>query len=110
MCASTCVQVTWHVRATDVSAVRWHVCACRTFDIARSCHFAATQIVRKVAHVSSPFERAIADELLAEIARQRLLHREVQELAGVKSRAWSNYFIQRSRHIPMPVLESVARV
>lgn len=69
--------------------------------------------MRKVARVDTsptPFERAVASEILAEIARQRLMHKEVQAESGVKQRAYSYYFIEQVRHIPTPALEAVSAV
>lgn len=55
----------------------------------------------------SRFEHALADEILAEVARQRLTARSVQTEARVKPRAWSNYLTARVRHIPMTVVADI---
>ena len=57
--------------------------------------------------VATPFEHALADEILAEVARQRLTSKSVQDTAGVKPRAWTNYLTARVRHIPMPVVVDI---
>jgi hypothetical protein len=57
----------------------------------------------------SLYEHALADEILAEVARQRLTSRRVQELSGVKARSWANYLTTRNRHMPVSVVESICR-
>lgn len=56
---------------------------------------------------ASLFEHALADEILAEVGRQRLTARSVQDASGVKARAWSNYLTARTRHIPMTVVADI---
>jgi hypothetical protein len=53
------------------------------------------------------YEHALADEILAEVGRQRLTARSVQLAAGVKPRAWSNYLTARTSHIPTPVVVAI---
>lgn len=53
-------------------------------------------------------EQALADEVLAEVARQRWTHKQMQERAGIPSRTWGAYFVQRDRSIPMTAVEKVA--
>jgi hypothetical protein len=57
----------------------------------------------------SLYEHALADEILAEVARQRLTSRRVQELSGVKARSWANYLTTRNRHMPVSVVEFICR-
>lgn len=52
-------------------------------------------------------EEAILDEVLAEVGRQRVTAKAVQQAAGVTSGSWGNYFVQRTRHVPLPVLLNV---
>jgi hypothetical protein len=55
-------------------------------------------------------EDAIADEILAEVARSRVTAKAVQEATGISPGSWQNYFVQRTRHIPMPAFLSVCAV
>ena len=53
------------------------------------------------------FEHALADEILAEVARQRRTSKSVQDESGVRARAWSNYLTTRNRHLPMPAVVAI---
>lgn len=55
-------------------------------------------------------EEALADEVLAEVKRQRYTHKEMQTLSGVKQRVWGHYFVQRDRDIPFHALRAVCTV
>jgi transcriptional regulator with XRE-family HTH domain len=58
---------------------------------------------------SKRYDSAFADEVLAEIARQRGLTRtEVQERAGITSSTWGNYFRERTTRIPLGVIFAVS--
>lgn len=52
-------------------------------------------------------EHALADEILAEVARQRVTSKSVQQASGVKPRAWSNYLTTRNRHMPMKAVVDI---
>lgn len=55
------------------------------------------------------YESAFADEVLAEIGRQRgLTIKEVQSRAGITSSTWGNYFRERTTRIPLGVMFAVS--
>ncbi len=50
--------------------------------------------------VDTYIEEALADEILAEVARQRLTRVQAQALSGVKPWVWRRYLIRRDRSMP----------
>lgn len=58
--------------------------------------------------MDSALERALADEVLAEVARQRITATEMQRRTGIKSRTWANYFVNQSSRIPITAVNAVA--
>lgn len=60
--------------------------------------------------MSRELEQALADEIVAEVARQRYTATEMQRRTGIKSRTWQNYMVQRTRPIPLTVVYDVAAV
>ena len=60
--------------------------------------------------MSREFDRAVAAEVRAEVARQGLSRSEVERMAGIESRTWSRYFVSVQRDMPLKVLVSVAQV
>lgn len=58
--------------------------------------------------MSSRLEAAVAAEVLAEAARKRLSHKEIQSRAAINPRSWGRYFVQQVRPIPVTDLFGVA--
>ena len=59
--------------------------------------------------MDNTLEAALADEILAEVARQRYTASQMQAMTGIKSRSWQNYVVNRSRPIPIKAVTSIAR-
>lgn len=53
-------------------------------------------------------QHALAAEIRAEAAAQRLTAKQLQRQVGVSSSAWSNYFVSCSRDVPIGVVIDVA--
>lgn len=53
-------------------------------------------------------EQAIASEVRAIAAAQRITHRTIQDRAGMNERTFRRYFIETERRIPLEALASVA--
>lgn len=53
-------------------------------------------------------QHALAAEIRAEAAAQRLTAKQLQRQVGVSSSAWSNYFVSCSRDVPIGVIMDVA--
>lgn len=60
--------------------------------------------------MDTTLEAALADEILAEVARQRLTATEMQRRTGIKSRSWQNWLRNRSRPLPLTAAETIAEV
>lgn len=59
--------------------------------------------------MDNTLEAALADEILAEVARQRYSATQMQAMTGIKSRSWQNYVVNRSRPIPIKAVTAIAR-
>jgi hypothetical protein len=55
-------------------------------------------------------QHALAAEIRAEAAAQQITAKDMQTAIGVSSSAWSNYFVARTRDVPMSVVVAVAEV
>jgi len=53
-------------------------------------------------------QHALAAEIRAEVAAQRITAKDMQRAVGVSSSAWSNWFITCTRDVPMGVVVDVA--
>jgi len=53
-------------------------------------------------------QHALAAEIRAESAAQRISAKDMQKAIGVSSSAWSNYFVACTRDVPMGVVVAVA--
>lgn len=60
--------------------------------------------------MSREFQRAIAGEIKAEIARQGLSRIKIGAEVGIDPTSWGNYFVNLSRDVPMPVVTRVCRI
>lgn len=58
--------------------------------------------------MSNSLETALADEVLAEVARQRVSAKEMQARTGIKPRTWENYLVNRSSRIPVSAIYAMA--
>lgn len=57
----------------------------------------------------SELQRALADEIRAEMSRQRITARDMQRRTDTKPASWGNYFVSVKREVPFPVVEAVCR-
>lgn len=60
--------------------------------------------------MNSREEQGLADEIRAEMSRQRYTARQMQRATGTSSSAWSTYFVQKVRRIPMHLVFEVADI
>lgn len=57
----------------------------------------------------SELQRALADEIRAEMSRQRITRRDMERRTDTKPASWGNYFVGVNREVPFPVIEAVCR-
>ena len=74
--------------------------------MSRVSHTQAVHSVARVLHMNT--QQDLAAEVRAELGKRRVKAAQVQRAIGISSSAWSNYFVQCNRDVPMSVVIGVA--